>query len=344
MLPRDRVHAALRWQRPDVPPVEYHSSPAGMYEHGAALRDLMCRCGQDFGDPATFALVSPDPAAVDADGRYCLRQRDPWGALWECRIFGVAGHPIQRPLDDWAGWADFHAPPDPVAAGPRFQAAKATAEAHQRRYFLKAGWISIFEVMHAVRRFEDVLMDIVTDDPEINRLADAIVDFKLKEVRYFLELGVDAVQFADDFGTQSALILSRAAWQRFFRPRFQRLIEPVLAAGVKAFYHTCGMAWDLLDDLSELGFHAIWPQMSLYDPAALARRCRELHLAVAVQPDRSHLMTFGTPAEVRQSVLDLARTFRIGEGGSWFYVEIDNGFPFPNVRALIETIDELRRG
>ena len=118
MLPRDRVYAALRFDRPDSPPVEYHSSPAGMYEHGAALRDLMCRCGQDFGDPATFALVSPDPAAVDADGRYCLRQRDPWGALWECRIFGVAGHPIQRPLDDWADWADFHAPPDPVASSP----------------------------------------------------------------------------------------------------------------------------------------------------------------------------------------------------------------------------------
>ena len=84
--------------------------------------------------------------------------------------------------------------------------------------------------MHAVRRFEDVLMDIATDEPEINRLADAIVDFKLKEVRYFLSLGVDAIQFADDFGTQSALILS-PAWRRFFRPRFQRLIEPVLAAG-----------------------------------------------------------------------------------------------------------------
>jgi hypothetical protein len=258
----------------------------------------MCRCGQDFGDPATFALVAPDPAAVDADGRYCLRQRDPWGALWECRIFGVAGHPIHRPLDDWSGWGDFRPPPDPVAAGPRFQAAQATAEAHRRRFFLKAGWINVFEVMHAVRRFEDVLMDIATDEPEINRLADAI-------------------QFADDFGTQTALMLSLPAWRRFFRPRFQRLIEPVLAAGVKAFYHTCGMAWDLLGDLSDLGFHAIWPQMSLYDPAALAGRCRELRLA---------------------------ETFRIAEGGSWFYVEIDNGFPFANVRALIEAIDELRRG
>jgi hypothetical protein len=29
-------------------------------------------------------------------------------------------------------------------------------------------------------------------------------------------------------------------------------------------------------------------------------------------------------------------------GGTWFYVEIDSGFPFENVQALIETIAALR--
>ena len=32
----------------------------------------------------------------------------------------------------------------------------------------------------------------------------------------------------------------------------------------------------------------------------------------------------------------------MAQGGSWFYVEIDSGFPFENVQALIETIGELR--
>ena len=82
--------------------------------------------------------------------------------------------------------------------------------------------------------------------------------------------------------------------------------------------------------------------MPLYDEGELAERCRALHLAVAIHPDRSHMMTSGSPEEVRESVLRLADTFRVGEGGSWFYVEIDNGFPFENVRALIETVGELR--
>ena len=342
MLPRQRVSAALEFQPPDVVPVEYHPSPAGMYEHGEALRGLMTRCGQDFGDPSGFALARPDPRWIGPGGRYACRERDAWGTVWEHLIFGVAGHPVERPLDDWSAWPRFRPPPDPATAGPDFEAARAAARRHRERFFLKAGWIGIFEVMHAVRRFEDVLMDLATDEPLLHRLADAIVDFQLKEVRRLLAVGADAIQFGDDFGTQTALLVSRDTWRRFFRPRFARLLEPVRAAGVKAFYHSCGMVWDLLGDLADLGFDAIWPQVNLYDAAALARRCRELRMAVAIHPDRSHLMTFGRPGDVRQAVLDLAETFRVRDGGAWFYVEIDNGFPFENVRALVETIAELR--
>ena len=35
-------------------------------------------------------------------------------------------------------------------------------------------------------------------------------------------------------------------------------------------------------------------------------------------------------------------TFRMDEGGSWFYVESDNGFPFENLEMLVNTIAEYR--
>jgi hypothetical protein len=343
MLPRDRAHAALGFRTPDVPAVELHPSPAGMFEHGEKLRDMMCRHGQDFGDPATFRMARPDASTVDAQGRYRSRFRDAWGTVWDCRVFGITGHPVERPLDDWANWETFRPPPAPVGSGADFDAARAAAATHRERFFLKAGWISLFEVLHAVRRFEDVLMDLACDEARLHRLADVIVEFRLKEIRYYLEQGADAIQFADDFGTQEALLISPQTWRRFFRPRLARLIEPVRAAGAKAMYHSCGMVWDLLADLADVGFETIWPQVGLYDPEAFARRCRQLHLAVAIQPDRSHLMTSGSPEQVRQNVRELARIFRPEAGGCWFYVEIDNGFPFENVRALIEAVADLRK-
>lgn len=37
--------------------------------------------------------------------------------------------------------------------------------------------IRIFEILRAVRRFEDVLIDLIDDSPEINRLADVITEY-----------------------------------------------------------------------------------------------------------------------------------------------------------------------
>ncbi|MCY3023288.1 MAG: hypothetical protein NTW87_30285 [Planctomycetota bacterium] len=343
MLPRDRVFAALEFRKPDVVPVEYHPSPAGLYEHRERLRELWRRHAQDFGDDFRGAPIpQPEPGSVDANGKYHTFRKDIWGVLWEYHIFGVAGHPVQRPLDDWAGLKRFRPPPSPRAAGKDFRREQVQAREHQEKHFLKSGWVSVFEVLRAVRRFEDVLMDIEADEPRIHRLADTIVEYQLQVIAQLLKRGVDAVQLGDDFGTQQGLMLSPRTWRRFFRPRYQRLMEPIHKAGKKVFFHSCGNVAGLLDEIAELGAAAIWPQLPLYDERELAARLRALKLAVALQPDRSHLMTFGTPDEVRAAVARTAETFRVADGGAWFYVEIDNGFPFANVRALIESVAELR--
>lgn len=333
---------ALAFKRPDVVPVEFRVSPAGMYEHGERLRDLLCRYGHDFGDAADFPMAAPAPGSVDEQGRYYEQSTDRWGTVWEGRIFGIKGHPLKRPLDDWAALADWAPPPSPPVSGAAFEAEEQKATRHRKRFFLKSGWINLFEVLHAVRRFEDVLVDVALDSPEINELADRITAYQIKVVSYLIELGVDAVQFADDLGSQQGLFFSPDTWRRFFVPRYERMLAPVKQAGKKAFFHTCGMAWGLFEDFAALGFDAVWPQTHLYNTAEIVSLSRGLKLALAIHPDRAHLMTFGSPAQIRSTVLDLAEAYRVGEGGAWFYVEIDNGFPFENIEALVETVAEIR--
>jgi hypothetical protein len=342
VLPRERVFAALNFQPPDVLPLECHASPSGSFEHGDKLHELWQRYPQDFGLTDSFPHAHPEPQWVDDNGRYCEVRRDEWGVVWEHLIFGAAGHPLERPLDDWSNLDRYLLPPHPATSGPEFEREQARAREHQQRYFHKSGWINLFEVMIAVRRFEDVLMDIASDTPEINRLADLITGYQLKRVQYLLARGVDAVQFGDDFSTQFDLMMSLAAWRRFFKPRFERLMKAVHAAGKKVFFHTCGCGSRLLEDFADLGVHAIWPQINAYDSAELARRCREARIAIALHPDRGDLMIRSRPDEVRSGVLRLVDAFAMAEGGSWFYVEIDSGFPFDNVKALMETIGQLR--
>jgi hypothetical protein len=341
VTPRERVFAALDFRNPGVVPVEYHASPSGFFEHGARLAELWARYPDDFGPPGRFPMARPGPGAVDAEGRYCETLTDAWGVVRRHLVFGSAGNTIHQPLCDWAQLDGYRFPPLPDR-GPSFTAAQARAARHRERYFLKTGWISLFELMHALRPFEDVLADIALDSPEIHRLADSLVEYQAGYIDWLLARGVDAIQFGDDFGTQLGLLLSPRSWRAFFRPRYERLIRQAHEGGAKVFFHSCGCIRPLLDDFAALQVDGLWPQLNTYDVPTLARFSRQARVAIAIHPDRGDLMIRDTPAAVRDAVLRLAETFEIDRGGSWFYVEIDAGFPFANVEALTETIASLR--
>ena len=98
----------------------------------------------------------------------------------------------------------------------------------------------------------------------------------------------------------------------------------------------------MLEDLREVGVTALWPQLPLYDLRELARRCRDLGIAVQLHPDRGHLMQHGSPGEIRDYVLRLLDTFDTARGGSWLFIEIDPGFPWVNVEALFSVAMEVR--
>ena len=201
----------------------------------------------------------------------------------------------------------------------------------------------IWEHMHFLRPYEDCLVEIMLDTPEINRVADMITDYAEGCVRHSLAIGCDVVAFGDDFGTQQASIFPPDVWRRFFKPRYQRLFAPIRKAGKKIFFHSCGQISELLDDFAEMGVNAIWPQLPLFDQRELARRCRSLNMAVQLHPDRGDLMQRSTPRQVREYIPRLLENFDTAGGGSWLYLEVDPGFKWENVQALFECAMELRK-
>ncbi len=333
----------MAFRAPDRIPLQVHPSPAGLHEHGEKLLQLMRECGSDFGDTRLFTLPEkPGPADFDADGRYHAVRTDGWGTTWEYRIFGIWGHPIDWPLNDWSRLDSYRAPVPPSVEGPENAAVREAALAHRREWYLVEDAGALFETLRWVRRFESVLMDLEDDTPEINRLADIICGHDEALIRRALALQADAVSFGDDLGTANALMTSPEVFRRFFKPRYKRLFEPALKAGCRLFFHSCGQISAVLEDLKDVGAAAIWPQLPLFALPELARRCRDLGIAVLLHPDRGELMQRGTPEEVRAAVLRLLDTFDTAHGGSWLYVEIDPGFPWKNVEALFRAAMEVR--
>jgi len=341
MLPRQRVIAALETSGPDGPPLYVSApTPGVLCEQGDRLTQLLRDYPQDFGDLSNLGVPPCPPHAFD--GQFHDTVVDIWGVTWEYRIFGLHGHPKARPLDDLDGLDSYQPPPPPPLEGPQFEALCATARTHKKTYYLLAGWVTIFEVLHAVRKFEDVLMDLADDAPYVHRIADMIVEYDEAWVRQMLAYGADGILFADDWGTTSGPMVSLECWRSFFKPRYERLIAPVRAAGRHVFVHTCGHTEWLWDDLADLGISALWPQLTANDNARLAQWCRRRGVALLAHPDRANLMPGGTPQQVRGEVRRIVRTFGSPEGGLMVNGEVDRGFRIENVHALYDEVFAAR--
>ena len=199
-------------------------------------------------------------------------------------------------------------------------------------------YISSIEILHSTLRD---LRDQLTS-AAFRTLADRIIEYDEALLRQAVKAGADAISFGDDYGTERSLLMSPELWRSFFKPRLKRLFSAAVDQGLDIHFHSCGQVWDILPDLKDIGVTSIWPQLPAYNMEALAKYCRELGLAVEIHTDRANTMTYGTPAQVRELVRREFDTFRMMEGGSWFYIEADNGFPFANLEALVKTIAEYR--
>ena len=342
MNSRERVQAALAFQPVDKIPLQIHPSAGGLFEHGQKLLDLMRACGHDFDDQSSLALPVVPPEHFDSDGRFHRFWTDEWGTSWEARIYGIWGYRIAYPLADISRLADYRTPALARLAGADLDAARAAGAEQRKNYYHVGGGVSLFETMQSLRPFEDVLIDITQDTPEINRLGDLLTEYYMTLVENALAAGCDGVGFGDDFGTQQAMMISPKVWRRYFYPRYKALMDPIHQAGKKVFFHSCGKIGPILEGLKEVGADTIWPQLPLFNHRELSRRCRDLGLVVQLHPDRGDLLQRATPQEVYDYVIRLVDEFETLSGGSWLYLEVDPGFPWANVEAMYHAAMDLR--
>lgn len=343
MTGKERVHAAIHFQPVDKAPLQYKYSDVGYYEHGEKLNDLFATLPGDFEPFERKPIVGPRPDQIDENGRFHAFETDEWGVEWEKRIYGVAGIPSRNPLAEPEALSSYQPPRPPVPGSPEFDALKAHYAARNAGgYYTMHHCGGIYERLIALCGDENVLCGIMLEDAHIERVADMITENARKHAEAAVLLGVDAVEMGDDYGAERSLLMSPAMWRRFFKPRLKYILEPAVRAGMDIHFHSCGMIADILEDFKDLGITSIWPQLPAFNMEELAKRCRELELAVAIHTDRANTMTFGTPRQVRDLVKREYDVFRMGDGGSWFFVEMDNGFPFQNVQAQIETIAQWR--
>jgi len=294
------------------------------------IRDLLGQFRQDvFG--GLGAARSDEPKTVAGVSRW----RDEWGTGWEDDGHGAKteSYPL---IEGYDGLADYDFP-DPHLEG-RFDEADRRLRERDGQYARSTVWFTLFERLWMLRGFENMLVDPYVDEGAFRGLRDRVLEYNLAIIDQWMERGVDAVFFSDDWGSQKGLLMDPDDWRRLYLPAYRRMFERVRSGGAHVWMHLCGDVTAILPDLVDIGLNVLNPvQPQAMDVRELSREFGG-RLCFDGGVDVQGTLIRGSTDDVRREVDELVYLFGRFAGG---YIgdtshSVMPETPLDNVVAMLE--------
>jgi len=343
MTARENWLRAVRFEHPEWIPVSASFSPLTWREHGQALEEVV------LGHPALFPGYRRggyDFAApfgpVYREGEYF---RDHWGCLWYNVVGGLEGQVVESPLADWSALATYRLPDVETQAerGPRnwSQIEAGIRAAKEAGHLTWGDGERLFDRLYFLRGFENLMLDIATADPRLDRLVRMLTDYELRLTAKSLAMGVDVVGFHTDIGHQGALMISPAQFRRHIKPMFAEVFGACRRAGALVYLSSDGRLLEIVDDLIECGVCVHDPQVRANTMDGIARAYKG-RLCANVDLDRQ-MFRFCTPDDIWRQVEQAVRDIGSPAGGIMLSGSVwDAGVPLRNIEALCAALEQFR--
>ena len=330
MASRERVVKTLRLESPDRAPREVWALPAIGWYRQEEMDELLARFPMDFVHPTFSYGVSPRQRGEEyRPGTFV----DAWGSEWQVLEVSRLGE-VKRPvLADWSDLDRYELPWELLREADWSQVNRSCHETD--RFVLAGSRCNIFERMQFLRGTENLFLDLAYGVKEAYRLRDRLHEFNLTELRRWAETDVDGVSFNDDWGTQTALLISPEMWRSFYKPMYQDYCDLIHGAGKFVFFHSDGHIEAIYPDLIELGVDAVNSQLFCMNIEELGRKYRG-KITFWGEVDRQRLLPFGTPEEVRAAVRRVRAALDDGRGGVIAQCEWGVKDPKENLLALYD--------
>lgn len=251
----------------------------------------------------------------------------------------------------WSGLA--HSPWDHASEPDFWKQLRARAlmlrQSCDRALVVVAG-CNLFEWGTFLRRMDNFLMDLATDQMEVERLLDALMEQHLVTLeKVCLAVGdiADILRFGDDLGTDQGPFMSPATYRKLFKPRHTALVKYVKQhSQMKTFLHSCGSLYRLMPDLIEAGYDVINPVQTTARDMQPERLKREFGSAVTFWGggcDTRQILNHGTPQQVKDDVQKNVEI--LATGGGFVFNTIHNimpDVPAENIEAMFEALEAYR--
>lgn len=274
---------------------------------------------QEQGDVMLYHLALGAPGEGDPSANSWDWSVNEWGYRLESAGDGTMGHGVEPPMPELPSVGDTLTPP--LRQEERMQAAPAFMEACGDRYRLASLDLSGFTVYTLLRGFENAMQDFLLHTDQFAALMDAIIDFECEQMRLAGEHDFDGIHFADDWGTQSGMMISPGLWRKLFAPRYARQFRLAAQLGLDVWFHCCGDFLDIVEDFHQMGVDVInISQPNVMDLTEVGRRLRGKQcfmLPISYQT----VSVQGTPEEIHAEAGRMFQLLGTPKGGFIGYVE-----------------------
>jgi uroporphyrinogen decarboxylase len=167
--------------------------------------------------------------------------------------------------------------PDPNAPG-RFTMAAEDIKKYGEKYFVIGDCeLSLFELAWQLTGLETHLMAMAMQEKWLDALYDRVEYWTTQLALSLAGLGVDALWFGEDLGSQTSTLMSPEMWRKTFKLRYLRMFERIRKVNPDVIFmmHSDGAVAPLLDDFIEMGiqvYNPVQPNVPGSDPKALKAR------------------------------------------------------------------------
>ncbi len=208
---------------------------------------------------------------------------------------------------------------------------------------------NLFEWGTFLRRIDNFLMDLVTDQQHVEALLDALMEIHLVTLeKVCREVGdlADILRFGDDLGMDSGPFMSPEIYRKLFKPRHKMLCDYVKKnSGMRTFLHSCGSVYKLIPDLIEAGYEILNPvQTNCTDmePEKLKKEFGRDITFWGGGADTRFVLNRAAPDEVKEHVKKRLDIFM--PGGGFVFNTVHNILPEvppENIIAMFEAVEEF---
>jgi len=348
-MEKEKVEAVVELEDNSFIPTMYHWIAEETWaKYGDELRDFSADFEDDF-------LVLSYGEPEDADDT-----TESWGLVHESAEVGGRSHSF--PLNDWQNLDEYlKSIPDPHAKG-RFESfvpgwtnsqlrrdhpgeklnTKELLDAYGDCYKVGLAFPAINERMMGLRDPAKLWGDFYTNRDKVEQLGDALMEYNFGLIEEYAQLGIDAVWFSDDWGTQETTFISPEMWKEIFQPWYEALVDKVHAEKMHAFFHCCGQISELIPGFVAAGVDVMHlGQPYTMDIEKIVKRFSE-DLCFFGGIDVQKGLMASSPGEVKEHVKKAVEVFDRGKAS---YIagqtnSVTPDVPLNNIKAMYEAMEE----